>query len=159
MEPVKFKKIQLDDVYTSALTARLVTNEDGWTRMELVEKKKVETGQPILDAAIQPLASDCALLPSGVAQSLGVCVPTLCEIFVLFTGMTTSEFFAAYRFKRACEWLACTDLEQEEVAKRSGYASQNAMSQSFLRRIKISPWKYRHQYRPENFRDLYRWQA
>ena len=60
--------------------------------------------------------------------------------------------------KRACEWLKCTDIETEEVARRSGFTSRSALSHFFIKWLKCSPSDYRRRNRPADFRERYEWE-
>ena len=120
MKDIQLKKISVDDVYVSILTRTRVTSPEGWTRMEPVAKQKINTGSIIIDAVGQALAEDCRVTSTELARAMHTDTETLGAVFMLLTGMNLREFIKRYQCKRACEWLKCTDIETEEVARRSG---------------------------------------
>ena len=79
-------------------------------------------------------------------------------VFELLTGMNLREFIKLYQRKRACEWLKCTDVDVSEVARRSGFTSQPALTHFFLKWIGCTPTDYRRRNRPADFRERYEWE-
>lgn len=158
MESIKFKQIRVDEIYTSILTARRVTDERGWTGMQPIEPKEIRTGNVVMDAIGQLLGEDCNLVPKELARLLGTSISTLSGMIRLFTGTLMESFLLAYRLKRAQEWLAYSDLPLGEVTRRCGFTAQSAMGRVFKQAFQMTPGKYRKAHRPKNFRELYRWE-
>ena len=158
MKDIQLKKISVDDVYVSILTRTRVTSPEGWTRMEPVAKQKINTGSIIIDAVGQALAEDCQVTSTELARAMHTDTETLGAVFMLLTGMNLREFIKRYQCKRACEWLKCTDIETEEVARRSGFTSRSALSHFFIKWLKCSPSDYRRRNRPADFRERYEWE-
>ena len=52
---MQFKKIQVKDIYVSILTKRLVRYENGWMRMEPIEKNLQPTGSELIDRVAKAL--------------------------------------------------------------------------------------------------------
>ena len=119
MKKIEIRKIQVEDLYVSPLAKRTVTNAEGWTRMEEVEKKAPPTGSLVMDAVAEALAEEPGLTTDKLAKALGTNSVVLNHIFKFLTGKLTRDFLMEYRLKRACELLACTNLHLEEIARRS----------------------------------------
>ena len=159
MEPIRLKKISVDDIYVSILTKRRVTNAEGWTRMEPVGRQIKPTGSMVMDAVAKALAENCGLTSKDLAKAMEITKRDLHAVFRLLTGMQASDFLKQYRQKRACEWLACTDLTVIKIAPLSGYTSPEAMVHYFTEHLKCTPLEYRQLHRPKNFRELYEWET
>ena len=159
MEPIRLKKISVDDIYVSILTKRRVTDEEGWTRMEPVGRQIAPTGSMVMDAVAKALAGNCGLTARDLAKAMGTTTKDLHAVFRLLTGMPTVDFLKQYRQKRACEWLACTDLTATKIAPLSGYVASAEMTHYFKKYMKCTPMEYRQLHRPKNFRELYEWET
>lgn len=157
MKAIQFKQIQVKDIYVSILTKRLVIKEDGWMRMEPIEKKIEPTGSELMDRLAQALAKDCRLKTSDFIQTTGLSPNDFRVLFRLQTGLSLKDFIKQYQQMRACEWLAYTDLKYAEIAKRSGFASHSDMGHYFRKHLKCTLTDYRRLHRPANFRELYQW--
>lgn len=158
MEKIEIRKIQVEDLYVSPLAKRRVTNAEGWSRMEEVEKKVPPTGSLVMDAVAQILAEEPGLTTEELAKALGTNNAVLNHLFQFLTGKLTRDFLTEYRLKRACELLACTNLRLEEIARRSGFPSQSDLAKLFKERKQCTPREYRHLYRPKNYALLYEWE-
>lgn len=155
MKTITLKKISVDDIYVSILTARRTTNKEGWTRMEPVDKTLKPTGSLIMDAIAQALNENCSLTATDIAKMLQCEAKKLNAAFSLLTGMELRTFLKMFKLKRACEWLTCTDVEAQEVAKRSGFTSPQAFNDFFKKQMKCTANQYRKLHRPSDFRELY----
>lgn len=158
MKDIQLKKITVDDVYVSILTRTRVTTPEGWTRMEPVAKRKIDTGSLVIDAVGQALAEDCRVTSTELARAMHTTTEVLGAVFTLLTGVNLREFIKQYQYKRACEWLKCTDLNTTEVARRSGFTSHSALAHFFIKWLKCSPTDYRKRNRPADFRERYEWE-
>ena len=155
---MQFKKIQVKDIYVSILTKRLVRYENGWMRMEPIDKNLQPTGSELIDRVAKALAKDCRLEARTFIQTTGLTPTDFRVLFRLHTGQSLKEFIKQYQQMRACEWLAYTDLKYTEIAKRSGFASHSSMGHYFRKTLKCTPTDYRQQHRPKNFREIYMWE-
>ena len=158
MKKIEIRKIQVEDLYVSPLAKRTVTNAEGWTRMEEVEKKALPTGSLVMDAVAEALAEEPGLTTDKLAKALGTNSVVLNHIFKFLTGKLTRDFLMEYRLKRACELLACTNLRLEEIAHRSGFPTQAYLSKLFKEQNQCTPREYRHLHRPKNYALLYEWE-
>ncbi|OUO53192.1 hypothetical protein B5F77_06550 [Parabacteroides sp. An277] len=159
MERIRFKRINVTDVYMTILTEQVVTNEAGWSAMQPVDRNLKPTGSLVFDAVARAWASDCTLSPAELAEAMGLKIRTLCDLFQVFTGLTTQEFHLRYRLRRLGEWLKYTDEPLKAIAQHCGFASVTAMGRHFKLQTQMTLVQYRRKFRPANFRDLYRWQA
>ena len=153
MKRIVIPKIKAEDLYVSPLNRRLVTNAEGWTRMEEIEKNAKPTGSLVMDAVAKALAEEPGLTADDLPLVLGTDSTTLNAIFRFLTGMITRDFLTEYRLKRTCELLACTNLR----AARSGFPSQSELTKQFKARFRCAPRDYRDMNRPKNYAQLYEW--
>lgn len=158
MEHIKFKQVSIEDIYTSIIKATRVIDDRGWTGIQPVASKRIDTGNEFMDAIGKLLAENCHIRTYELAQSIGVSKAVLNGMLMLFTGMMTEELLLAYRLMRVKEWLAYTGVSIDEAAARSGFTSQSILGRVFQRKLKTTPAKYRNTHRPENFRELYQWE-
>lgn len=155
---MKLKHITPQDLYTSVLTARRVTNEEGWTRMEPVGKRFEPTGSRVMDIIGYALMQDPTADSSRLAAILETDAATLNAVMRLLTGMPARDFIREYRMLRACEYLACTGLDVQTVARRCGSSSHGNFTRLFTERMKQTPQEYRRTHRPADFRERYGWE-
>lgn len=155
---MEHKNITVDDIYVSPLKAKMVTNAEGWMRMEPVDKTPPKTNSPLLNDVARILARDCSMTPQKIAKEVKIKREIVYSMFRYQTGERIDLFLQQYRLKLAREWLACTDLPVNEVAKRSGFASHGSFSSTFHEETGLSPTKYRQEHRPENYKMLYEWE-
>lgn len=150
--------ITVDDIYVSPLKAKMVTNAEGWMRLEPVGQTPPQTDSPFMNEVARILARDCGTTPQQIAREVKIKPKIVHSLFRYHTGEPIDRFLQQYRMKVAREWLACTDLPIREVAKRSGFTSHGTFSRTFLEEIGVSPTKYRKEHRPENYKLLYQWE-
>ena len=152
------KKITVDDIYVSPLKAKMLTNAEGWMRMEPVNPTPPQTDSPFMNEVARLLARDCGTTPQQIAREAKIKPKIAYALFQYQTGEPIDLFLKQYRLKTAREWLACTDLPISEVAKRSGFTSHGTFSRTFLEATGVSPTKYRKAHRPENYKIMYKWE-
>ena len=157
-EKITLKRITVDDIYQSILTQRRMTNAEGWMRMEPVDHSPRPSGSIVMDAVARLLASDCGTSAEALSLALGIEKTDLRSVFRVMTGMKPIAFLRAYRLRRAQEWLARTDLEVGEIARRCGFATHPMFHDTFVKYVGMTPGKYRRLNRPANFRELYEWE-
>lgn len=158
MEPFKLKKITVDDLYISVLTTQRVTTAEGMIYMKPVDKTAPATGSLLMDAVAVAVNRNCGISQKELAEWLGMDSPTFGIVFKVATGRIPQDFFRDFRLKKACEWLACTDVSLREVTRRSGFKSQSSMTRTFREQLRITPERYRKRHRPANYRELYTWE-
>ena len=151
------RKIRPEEVYVSVLRAKRVVNKEGWSRMEPVNKVPKPSGSEIVDAVARVLVKENGFGTKELAEAMGLNPLLLNATFIVLTGMGTREFIKKYRHLQALEWLTCTDLKMQEVARRSGYLTKNLFSKDFAKQFGQAPSAYRRRFRPANFRELYEW--
>lgn len=159
METMSYlKKITVDDVYVSVLSARRELTPEGDLIRKPFEKDFPHTGSIIMDAVGKLLRETRTWRLADLAERLRVDTNDLYAALRILTEEGADEFISTYRLKQAKEWLACTDLELDEVARRCGLNSPEALMNRFRRREKTTPTRYRKTRRPKNFRELYVWE-
>jgi len=90
---------------------------------------------------IEHLASDLTI--DRLAHQVGMSRRNFCRAFQRHTGVAPSKFVEAVRIEAAQRWLAQSDHALDEVARRSGFASADALRRSFRRCIGLTPSDYR----------------
>lgn len=78
-----------------------------------------------------------------LARQVGMSRRNFCRAFRRHAGMAPSKFVEAARVEAAQRWLSQSDHALEEVARRSGFASADALRRSFRRRLGLTPSDYR----------------
>lgn len=84
-----------------------------------------------------------------VTRQMPVARRSLYRKFQKCLGRTILEQIHHVRFQKAKELLAESDLALEVVAQRSGFANARWMANSFRRELKITPNRFRRQFRTE----------
>ena len=90
---------------------------------------------------MEHLASDLGV--DRLAQQVGMSRRNLSRAFRRHTGMAPSKFVESVRVEAAQRWLAQSDHGLDEVARRSGFASADALRRTFRRRLGLTPRDYR----------------
>ena len=72
MEHIKFKQVSIEDLYTSIIKATRVIDDRGWTGMQPIARKHIDTGNEFMDAIGKLLAENCHIRTYELAQSIGV---------------------------------------------------------------------------------------
>ena len=66
------------------------------------------------------------------------------------TGMSLNQWLIEARLQRARELLESTDLSITDIAEQSGFHSDTALRQHFLKKHKISPNRWHKQFQIED---------
>ena len=74
-----------------------------------------------------------------------VCELVLCYIRENY-GQSISDTITALRIEAACQYLKNSTLSLKEISSRCGYANQYYFSNSFKKKIGMSPSAYREQH-------------
>ena len=152
------RPIALKEIYISVLKEKRVTNEEGWTRKVPVSHEVRPSGSIILDTAIRVMYETKTRSASELAEKMGVPLPDLNGALRILTNFGATELIEQYRLMQAQEYLACTDLTYQEIARRCGFTHYNSFHKMFKRLTGICVLPFRKKYRPANYRELYGWE-
>lgn len=81
-----------------------------------------------------------------LAEIARVSARSVARMFVRELGMTPHEFVEGIRIDRARNMLEATELPLKAVAYDCGFASPDQMRSAFLRRLSITPVRYRESF-------------
>lgn len=154
---ITIPQISIDEVYISVLKAKLVTNEEGWSKMMPVNHDVRPSGSMIMDALVTLLHKKRLYYPAEVAEYFQKKVRDLDGAIRVLTGMSLSRFMLLYRLKQVQEYLCCTSLTAIEIATRCGYPNSSTMGYLFRKEFGMTPGMYRQAHRPRNYNELYAW--
>ena len=82
---------------------------------------------------------------TGMAERAGLSVSRLHALFREELNTTPRAWLAQLRLNRVREWLGTTDLSIAELAYRSGYADQSALTRAMRKATGLTPAAYRRQ--------------
>jgi transcriptional regulator GlxA family with amidase domain len=71
------------------------------------------------------------------------------RVFSREVGMTPAAYIESHRLERARTLLETTDLQLEEIARRSGFGTVETLRRAFGRRLNVSPSDYRSRFAAE----------
>jgi transcriptional regulator GlxA family with amidase domain len=104
-------------------------------RQPLREVQQWITERPAADLSVDSLASRAGLSPRQFARS-----------FTAETGMTPGRYVGKVRLEAARRLLEDTGDGIEQVARRCGFRTAEAMRRAFVRSLGVSPAGYRHRF-------------
>lgn len=154
---ITIPQISIDEVYISVLKAKLVTNEEGWSKMMPVNHDVRPSGSMIMDALVRLLNEKRLYYPTEVAEYFQKKTRDLDGAIRVLTGMSLSRFMLLYRLKQVQEYLCCTSLTAIEISSRCGYPNSSTMGYLFRKEFGMTPGMYRQAHRPRNYNELYAW--
>ena len=154
---ITIPQISIDEVYISVLKAKLVKNEEGWSKMIPIDHAVRPSGSIIMDAPVSLLNEKRYYFPAEVAEYFQKKVRDLDGAIRVLTGMSLSRFMLLYRLKQVQEYLCCTSLTAIEIATRCGYPNSSTMGYLFRKEFGMTPGTYRQAHRPRNYNELYAW--
>ncbi|MCI7358324.1 MAG: AraC family transcriptional regulator [Parabacteroides sp.] len=154
---ITIPQISIDEVYISVLKAKLVKNEEGWSKMMPIDHAVRPSGSIIMDAFVRLLNEKRYYFPAEVAEYFQKKVRDLDGAIRVLTGMSLSRFMLLYRLKQVQEYLCCTSLTAIEIAIRCGYPNSSTMGYLFRKEFGMTPGMYRQAHRPRNYNELYAW--
>ena len=93
----------------------------------------VTTGEAVVDAVVECVATHNMIYPEEVATMLEVKDWELRAAFHLLTGMTLREMITQWRYRQAREMILNGKYELKEVAHRCGWRSVRVMDGVFVR--------------------------
>ena len=82
---------------------------------------------------------------NDIAQHVNISPAYLSTLFKKVSGQSISDTIAALRIESACRYLSSTNLSLKEISSKCGYANQYYFSNSFKKRLGVSPSVYREQ--------------
>lgn len=82
----------------------------------------------------------------SLTERLSMSRSTFTRHFRKATGMSLNQWLIEARLQRARELLESTDLSITDIAEQSGFHSDTAFRQHFLKKHKISPNRWRKQF-------------
>lgn len=117
-----------------------------WTPL-LLDTLIGDTPQPrsrlgVLLAAIEANPS-ASWTVATMATRAGVSVSRLHALFREELDTTPRAWLAELRLRRVCEWLSTTNVSIAELAYRSGYADQSALTRAMRKATGLTPAAYR----------------
>ncbi len=154
---ITIPQISIDEVYISVLKAKLVTNEEGWSKMMPVNHDVRPSGSIIVNALVTLLHKKRLYYPAEVAEYFQKKARDLDGAIRVLTGMSLSRFMLLYRLKQVQEYLCCTSLTAIEISSRCGYPNSSTMGYLFRKEFGMTPGMYRQAHRPRNYNELYAW--
>lgn len=154
---ITIPQISIEEVYISVLKAKLVTNEEGWSKMMPVNHAVRPSGSIIVDALVRLLNEKRYYFPAEVAEYFQKKARDLDGAIRVLTGMSLSRFMTLYRLRQVQEYLCCTSLTAIEIATRCGYPNSSTMGYLFRKEFGMTPGMYRQAHRPRNYNELYAW--
>ena len=89
---------------------------------------------------------DNTLCLNDIAGHAGVSPAYLSALFKKVYGQSISDTIAAQRTEAACQYLKSSNMSLKEISIRCGYANQYYFSNSFKKKIGMSPSAYREQH-------------
>ncbi len=86
-----------------------------------------------------------SLCLNDIAQHANISPAYLSTLFKKVSGQSISDTIAALRIESACRYLSSTNLSLKEISSKCGYANQYYFSNSFKKKLGVSPSVYREQ--------------
>lgn len=87
----------------------------------------------------QPLTNE------QLSQRLAMTSRTFSRFYLRATGFTPARAVEHIRLEHACHVLETTVMSLKQIARRSGFSSEEVMRRAFIRVIKMSPSQYKRQ--------------
>lgn len=84
-----------------------------------------------------------SLCLNDIARHANISPAYLSSLFKKVSGQSISDTIAAFRIERACYYLESTNLSLKEISMKCGYANQYYFSNSFKKKLGMSPSVYR----------------
>jgi len=112
---------------------------------ELYKSNGAPTGEIIVDAVVDNVKRTTTHSSADIALLLKVKNLTwLSGAMQLLLGLPLQEFILRWRLMQAIDLLDNPELSVAEVAKRTGFSSENYLISVFRRRLGITPYAYRN---------------
>ena len=111
---------------------------------ELYKSNGAPTGEIIVDAVVDNVKRSTTHSSADIALLLKVKLVWLSGAMQLLVGLPLQEFIFRWRLMQAIDLLDNPELSVAEVAKRTGFRSENYLISVFRRRLGITPYAYRN---------------
>ena len=82
---------------------------------------------------------------SDIARHANISPAYLSSLYKKVSGQSISDTITSLRIDSACRYLKETNLSLKEISNKCGYANQYYFSNSFKKKLGISPSAYREQ--------------
>lgn len=86
-----------------------------------------------------------SLCLNDIAQHTNISPAYLSTLFKKVSGQSISDTITGMRIENACRYLSETNLSLKEISNKCGYANQYYFSNSFKKKLGMSPSAYRNQ--------------
>lgn len=136
------KKLTLDELYISPFSRKRVYNEQGTMSYVPIERNLRPTGVEVIDSMLQSLASGMPYRQLG--RQMGLSTADLTGLFRTLTGLSAPNFCLQYSLRLADDLLRYTDMELDEIARRSGFGTAVNLFYTFRREYDCAPGERRH---------------
>ena len=90
-----------------------------------------------------------SLCLSDIARHANISPAYLSSLYKKVSGQSISDTIASLRIDSACRYLKETNLSLKEISNKCGYANQYYFSNSFKKKLGISPSVYREQHQQD----------
>ena len=90
-----------------------------------------------------------SLCLSDIARHANISPAYLSSLYKKVSGQSISDTIASLRIDSACRYLKETNLSLKEISNKCGYANQYYFSNSFKKKLGISPSAYREQHQQD----------
>ena len=80
---------------------------------------------------------------NDIARHVNVSPAYLSALYKKNTEQSISDTIASFRIEEACRYLTESNLSLKDISSRCGYANQYYFSNSFKKKLGISPSAYR----------------
>lgn len=152
------------NIDTSELESEIVSVYNRFDRFDTYEQfyqwmsrfcslvcQKLDTSQNTYHNQICELAvgyirenfEDHTLCLNDIARHVNVSPAYLSALYRKNTGQSISDTIASFRIEEACRYLTESNLSLKDISSRCGYANQYYFSNSFKKKLGISPSAYR----------------
>ena len=111
---------------------------------ELYKSNGASTGEIIVDAVVDNVKRSTTHSSADIALLLKVKLVWLSGAMQLLVGLPLQEFIFRWRLMQAIDLLDNPELSVAEVAKRTGFRSENYLISVFRCRLGITPYAYRN---------------
>ena len=89
-----------------------------------------------------------SLCLNDIARHANISPAYLSSLFKKVSGQSISDTISGLRMESACHYLASGNLSLKEISLKCGYANQYYFSNSFKKKLGISPSAYREAHQP-----------
>ena len=113
--------------------------------LPVISRGRLAAREPRLASAIGLMQDtiDNPLPIPAIARRLRLSARMLEVLFARHIGEAPGQYYLAMRLQSARKMAADTNLSMQEIAIRTGFSSQSALSRSFRRRFGQSPQQFR----------------